>query len=103
MTVSTSSTSWVSGAALAVSLGAALALVSAPATAQSGKEKCFGVAMKAKNDCAAGAGTTCAGTSMRHHQGNAWSYVPTGSCEKTTSATSPTGFGMLKAFTEKQS
>jgi len=99
----TSSQRLVSGAALALSLGAALAMASAPAAAQPAKEKCFGVAMKGKNDCAAGAGTTCAGTSLRHHQGNAWSYVPAGSCEKTSSATSPSGYGMLKAFTEKQS
>ena len=93
----------ISGAALALSLGAALALASAPAAAQSGdKEKCFGVAMKGKNNCAAGPGTTCAGTSMRDHQGNAWSYVDKGTCAKTASSTSPTGFGMTQAFVEKK-
>ena len=91
-------------AAAAAALSAAASIATAPATAaKPAQEKCFGVAMKGKNDCAAGAGTTCAGTSLRHHQGNAWSYVPAGSCEKTSSATSPSGYGMLKAFTEKQS
>jgi len=85
---------------LALAMGAALTLVSAPAVAQSGKEKCFGVALKGKNDCAAGPGTSCAGSSVRDHQGNAWSLVDKGSCEKTASPTSPTGFGQLKEFKE---
>ena len=64
-------------------------------------EKCFGVAMKGKNDCAAGAGTTCAGTSKVNDQANAWKLVPKGTCEKTTSNTSPTGFGQLAAYKAK--
>lgn len=43
-------------------------------------EKCYGVAMAGENDCAAGAGTTCAGTSTVDYQGNAWSLVPAGTC-----------------------
>lgn len=90
-------------AALALALGTALALAQAPAQAQSAdKEKCFGVALKGKNDCAAGPGTSCAGTSVRDFQGNAWKLVAQGSCEKTASKTSPTGFGQLKAFAEKK-
>ena len=46
-----------------------------------GKEKCFGVSLAGKNDCAAGAGTTCAGTSTVDYQGNAWTLVPAGTCE----------------------
>lgn len=46
------------------------------------KEKCFGVSLKGKNDCAAGPGTSCAGTSTVDYQGNAWKYVDAGSCEK---------------------
>lgn len=92
----------LSAAALAVALGAAF--MALPATAQpADKEKCFGVAMKGKNDCAAGPGTTCAGTSKVDHQANAWSLVPKGSCEKTASTTSPTGFGQLKEFMPKKS
>jgi uncharacterized membrane protein len=45
-----------------------------------GKEKCFGVALAGKNECKAGAGTTCAGTSKMDYQGNSWSLVPKGSC-----------------------
>ncbi len=88
-------------AALALALGAAFAAM--PAAAQpADKEKCFGVALKGKNDCAAGAGTTCAGTSKVDYQGNSWSFVAKGTCEKTASKTSPTGFGQAKEFKEKK-
>ena len=60
----------------------------------SGKmEKCFGVALKGHNDCFAGAGTTCAGTSTKDYQGNAFKVVAKGSCE---AMKTPTGHGMLK-------
>lgn len=99
----------LSAAALTLALGAALATAATSASAQSsgqdmgmgGKEKCYGVALKGKNDCAAGPGTTCAGTSKKDYQGNAWKFVPAGTCEKTPSPTSPTGFGQLKEFKEK--
>lgn len=94
-------------AALAIAIGSALVLAhtpssAQPAPAQADKDKCYGVALKGKNDCAAGPGTTCAGTSKTDYQGNAWSYVPKGSCEKMASQTSPTGFGQLKSFKEKR-
>lgn len=93
----------VTAAALALALGAAMTISAAPAKAQANtKEKCFGVALKGKNDCAAGPGTTCAGTSKADHQGNAWKFVPAGTCEKTASPTSSTGFGQLKEFKEKK-
>lgn len=88
-------------AALALALGTAFMALPAAAQ-QADKEHCYGVALKGKNDCAAGAGTTCAGTSKVDYQGNAWSLVPKGTCEKTASKTSPTGFGQLKAFKEKK-
>lgn len=67
--------------AIAGSLAAALsAQFAVPSAAEGAKEKCFGVAMAGKNDCAAGAGTTCAGTSKVDYQGNSWSYVPAGTC-----------------------
>ncbi|MBX3530365.1 MAG: DUF2282 domain-containing protein [Rhizobiaceae bacterium] len=70
--------------ALAGSLTTALAtaVYAAPVTADymSGKEKCYGVALKGQNDCAAGPGTTCAGTSTMDYQGNAWKAVPAGTC-----------------------
>lgn len=90
-------------ATLALAVGAALAFAQAPAHAQAAdKEKCFGVALKGKNDCAAGPGTTCAGSSKADFQGNAWKLVAKGTCEKTESKTSPTGFGQLKEFKEKK-
>lgn len=85
--------------AFAIALALGTAFTALPAAAQmADKDKCFGVALKGKNDCAAGAGTTCAGTSKVDYQANAWSLVPKGSCEKTVSKTSPTGFGQLKEF-----
>ncbi|AYC33814.1 DUF2282 domain-containing protein [Pseudomonas cavernae] len=90
-------------AALALALGSALSIAAAPLTAQAAAddEKCFGVALKGKNDCAAGAGTTCAGTAKKDYQGNSWKLVPKGTCEKTASPTSPTGYGQLQAYKEK--
>ncbi len=43
-------------------------------------EKCYGVALAGENDCAAGPGTTCAGSSTTDYQGNAWKLVPAGTC-----------------------
>lgn len=45
------------------------------------KEKCYGVSLAGANDCAAGPGTTCAGTSVLDYQGNAWSLVEPGTCD----------------------
>ena len=60
---------------------------------KSGKlEPCFGTAAKGQNDCYAGAGTTCAGTSTRDWQGNAFKLVPKGS---RTSISTPSGNGSL--------
>ena len=94
----------ITAASLALALGAALTVAAAPAAAQdkmADKEKCYGVAMKGKNDCKAGAGTSCAGTSRIDYQGNAWSFVPKGSCEKMASPPSPSGKGHLGEFKEK--
>lgn len=68
-------------AAAAAALTAAAGVAVTPAAA-AGKEKCYGVALKGKNDCAAGPGTSCAGTSTVDYQGNAWKYVAKGSCVK---------------------
>ena len=70
-------------AGIAGALAAAATLVSVPVSAASApKEKCFGISLKAKNDCAAGPGTSCAGTSTKDYQGNAWKYVAKGTCLK---------------------
>lgn len=73
----------VSGAmvASAVAMAVTATLNSAPAAAAE-KEKCYGISLAGQNDCAAGPGTTCAGTSKVDYQGNAWSLVPAGDCEK---------------------
>ncbi|MEC3859934.1 DUF2282 domain-containing protein [Mesobacterium sp. TK19101] len=61
--------------AVAASLAASAGVVHAQA-----QEKCFGVSMAGQNDCAAGPGTTCAGTSKVDYQGNAWTLVEAGTC-----------------------
>ena len=53
--------------------------IAAPADAQA-QEKCYGISLAGENDCAAGPGTTCAGTSTVDYQGNAWTFVPAGTC-----------------------
>lgn len=65
--------------AIAGAIAAGLAQIALPANA-AGQEKCFGVAMAGENGCAAGPGTTCAGTSKVDYQGNAWTLVPAGTC-----------------------
>ena len=71
----------------ALSSGAALAQDKAAA-----QEKCYGVSLAGKNDCAAGPGTTCAGTSKTDYQGNAWKNVAAGTC---ASIKTPRGTGSL--------
>jgi uncharacterized membrane protein len=44
-------------------------------------EKCFGIAKAGKNDCQT-ANSSCAGTSRRDGQKDAWIYTPSGTCEK---------------------
>ncbi|MDX5383250.1 MAG: DUF2282 domain-containing protein [Rhodobacterales bacterium] len=65
--------------AIAGAMATALAAHTTPAHAQA-KEKCFGVSLAGQNDCAAGPGTTCAGTSKVDYQGNAWTLVDAGTC-----------------------
>lgn len=81
-------------AALAGSLVLALASAAqaGPAKPQPGADKCYGVALAGKNDCAAGAGTSCAGTSTVDYDPHAWKYVAKGTCE---SMTTPKGKGSL--------
>jgi uncharacterized membrane protein len=83
-------------ASLAGSLAVAMALASAakagPAPMQPGTDKCYGIALAGKNDCAAGAGTSCAGTSTVDYDPHHWKYVAKGTCE---SMMTPKGHGML--------
>jgi uncharacterized membrane protein len=80
--------------ALAGSLATALTLAAAGAASaqDTAREKCYGVSLAGKNDCAAGPGTTCAGSSKVDYQGNAWKYVPKGSC---VTMKTPKGAGSL--------
>lgn len=81
-------------AALAATLALTLAAATAHAADQ-GKpamEKCYGVSLAGKNDCKAGAGTTCAGTSKVDYQGDAWKLVKAGTCTQTKT---PQGMGSL--------
>ncbi|HEY1735272.1 MAG TPA: DUF2282 domain-containing protein [Methylovirgula sp.] len=85
----------MTAATLASSLAAALTLATIPAHADDKKpmEKCYGVALHSQNDCAAGPGTTCAGTQKVDYQGNSWKYVAKGTCE---TIKTPNGMGSLK-------
>ena len=67
-------------AAAVLASAATMTLTATAAEAAGAKEKCFGVALAGKNDCAAGPGTSCSGTSTINYQGNAWKYVSKGSC-----------------------
>lgn len=81
-------------AALAAAIALTLA-ASAVHASEQGKpalEKCYGVSLAGKNECKAGEGTTCAGTSKANYQGNAWKLVKAGTC---TSISTPKGNGSL--------
>src|ERR1700757_1922249 len=85
MSVKTAVTSALLASAMATaiaSLATAAPLTKAEANAATaaGKQKCYGVALKGQNDCAAGPGTTCQGTSTVDFQGNAWKFVRAGTC-----------------------
>lgn len=82
----------VASMAVLASLSAAVANAG-PVKPDSSKDKCYGVSLAGKNDCAAGAGTSCAGTSKKDYQGNAWKYVAKGTC---TAIKTPKGNGSLK-------
>ncbi len=81
----------VAASALALSLSAAAANA-ATVAADGEMEQCYGISLAGENDCAAGPGTSCAGTSTTDFQGNAWTYVPEGTCE---SIETPYGNGSL--------
>ena len=70
----------VATALASLTTAAPLTKAEGDAAAAAGKEKCYGVALKGQNDCAAGPGTTCQGTSTSDFQGNAWKFVRSGTC-----------------------
>lgn len=67
--------------AIAGAVAAALTAHTTTSAHAASKEKCYGVSLAGENDCAAGPGTTCAGTSVTDYQGNAWTLVDSGTCE----------------------
>lgn len=71
---------WTNAAITSALTAAAVLATAAPANAAE-MDKCYGVALAGENDCAAGPGTSCEGTSTVDYQGNAWSLVPAGTCE----------------------
>ncbi len=88
-------TNLITSLAIASAMSSALVMVATSSQAQeSSKEKCYGVSLKGQNDCAAGAGTTCAATSKIDYQGNAWKLVNKGAC---TTTSTPFGPGSLTA------
>jgi uncharacterized membrane protein len=80
--------------AVAGALAAALAGLATTASAQE-KEKCFGVSLAGQNDCAAGAGTA-----KVDYQGNAWKYVPAGSCVTMELPAAADGMARMGSLTE---
>ena len=99
-TMSPRKTSLIPAIALVAALGSAMAATASAHSEQGakGKERCYGVSLAGKNDCAAGPGTSCAGSSKVDYQTSAWRLVPAGTCVATKSPKSATGFGQLKEF-----
>ena len=81
-------------ATLAATLALAIAATASAASAadKPAMEKCYGVSLAGKNDCKAGAGTSCAGTSKVDYQGDAWKMVKKGTC---VTIKTPKGMGSL--------
>ena len=82
----------IAAAAAVLTSFAATAAVASPVPPQPNMDRCFGISLAHHNDCAAGPGTSCAGTSVRNYQGNAWKYVARGTC---TRIATPRGAGSL--------
>ena len=71
-----------SAMAVALSLAVHTAAQAGPAPVPKFEhEKCYGIAKAGQNDCQT-ANSSCAGTSKRNSQSDAWLYVPKGSCDK---------------------
>ncbi len=79
-------------AGLALAVAGTLAASAADAQNRPAMERCYGVARAGQNDCQAGPGTSCAGSSRTDYQGNAWKLVRAGTC---TSIQTPRGRGSL--------
>ena len=86
----------LAASALALSLSAAASADEDNGASSNEQERCYGIALAGENDCAAGPGTSCEGTSTVDYQGNAWTYVPEGTCE---TIETPYGNGSLTEVT----
>ena len=82
----------LAAAAAVLSAVVATSAAAGPVRPQPNMDKCYGISLAHQNDCAAGPGTSCAGTSVRNYQGNAWKYVRKGTC---ASIRTPRGNGSL--------
>ena len=83
----------VTALVMASAMGAAHTTVAISSASAAEMDKCYGVALKGQNDCKAGEGTSCAGTSTIDYQGNSWKLVPKGTC---VSMQTPLGAGSLE-------
>jgi len=90
--MNTRTTARLAGLTLTATLASGLMVANAGAQEKTPMEKCYGVAKAGENDCAAGPGTSCAGSSTKDYQGNAWKLVEKGTCE---SIVTPAGMGSL--------
>lgn len=79
-------------AVLALSAGVSIAAADEHMKSKGDTEKCYGVAKAGENDCKAGAGTSCAGSSKVDYQPGAWKMVPKGTC---ATIKTPNGMGSL--------
>ena len=82
----------IAAVAAATLTGLATTASAGPVAPQPTMDKCYGISLAGQNDCAAGPGTSCAGTSTRNYQGNAWKYVARGTCARIQT---PRGAGSL--------
>jgi uncharacterized membrane protein len=70
-------------AAVAGAVAMAAFVLPTGASAQAGKEKCYGVSKAGENQCASANGShSCQAQAKADFDGNEWKYVETGSCEK---------------------
>lgn len=95
MTAKTNCTAAALAGSVATALGMITSAHAGPVAPQPTMDKCYGISMAGKNDCASGAGSTCAGTSKVDYDGKAWKYVAKGTCE---TIRTPKGMGHLKAM-----
>ena len=82
--------------AIAAALSSALTAVAVSQAEAGPKEKCYGISLAGQNDCAAGPGTSCAGTSKVDYQGNAWKLVDQGTCVTTKTPFGPGSLTPIK-------